>query len=52
MARLRRYQEEQLVAHYRQEARVPGPAEFAKREKQAEAIGARLAHQLEELSPA
>lgn len=52
MARLRKYQEEQLVAQYRQEARVPGPAEFARKERQAEAIGTKLSHQLEELGPA
>lgn len=51
MARLRKYQEEQLVAQYRQEARIPEPAEFARKERRAEAIGMRLAHQLEELDP-
>lgn len=51
MAWLRQYQEEQLVAQYRQEARVLDYSDFARREKQAEALGVKLTHELENLPP-
>ena len=50
MTRLRAYQEEQLVTQYRQEARLLDFQDFARKEKQAEALGTKLTHQLEELA--